>query len=312
MVSAGTQVAYTLRITNNDDGACSKSTFTNNIAVPTGWPVPVSANSVSIAPGATENLVLMVASPSTAEAGTYKIRADTTHGMDQNLVANTTASLVIGSICSQNDPPTVVVSPSHSTPVLAGSTVAYTLTVNNRDGNGCDPATFHLGIEAPENWLTSFSTQELQLDPGSSASTTVQVTSPSFVSDGSYRLKFEVTNVNAPTLLGSAEGTYIVGTSTLAMTVITDQPTYKQRDRVRITVILKENGSPVSRARISLSITKPDGSTRNRTVYTRRDGTYHWRNYVRRSDPPGIYAVEAQANIKGTSVLAGTTYSVLE
>ena len=209
MVSAGTQVAYTLRITNNDDGACSKSTFTNSIAVPTGWPVPVGTNPVSIAPGATENLVLMVASPSTAKAGTYTIRADTTHGMDQNLVANATASLVISSMCSRNDP-TLVVSPSHSTPVLAGSTVAYTLTVNNRDSNACDPATFHLGIEAPENWLTSFSTQELQLESGSTASTTVQVTSPSFVSDGSYRLKFEVTNVNAPTFLGSAEGTYIV------------------------------------------------------------------------------------------------------
>jgi uncharacterized protein YfaS (alpha-2-macroglobulin family) len=96
------------------------------------------------------------------------------------------------------------------------------------------------------------------------------------------------------------------------MTVTTDQPTYKPRDRVRITVILEEDGSPVSRARISISITKPDGSTRNRTVRAGRDGTYHWRNYVGRSDPPRIYAVEAQANIKGTSVLAGTTYSVSE
>ena len=77
-------------------------------------------------------------------------------------------------------------------------------------------------------------------------------------------------------------------------------------------MILKENGSPVYRAPISIKITQPGGSTKNRTVYTRRDGTYHWRTYVRGSDPLGNYAVEAQANIKENSVLAATTYSVLE
>jgi hypothetical protein len=78
--------------------------------------------------------------------------------------------------------PTVTVAPA-SQAGLPGASLAYSVTVTNRDGAGCDPASFALGASFPSGLAGSFGSASLALAPGASGSTNLAVTTP--LADGS-------------------------------------------------------------------------------------------------------------------------------
>ena len=88
--------------------------------------------------------------------------------------------------------PSTSLSPSGNTVVASGTTVDYVVSVTNREGSNCSPATFNLSPVVPSGWSASVTSSQLSVGPGKTASTTLRVTSPSNASPGTYNVKVEV------------------------------------------------------------------------------------------------------------------------
>ncbi len=78
--------------------------------------------------------------------------------------------------------PSVAVSPA-SQAGLPGAVLAYSVSVTNRDGAGCDPGSFALSASFPSGLSGSFGQASLSLAPGATGSTSLNVATPA--SDGS-------------------------------------------------------------------------------------------------------------------------------
>ena len=94
--------------------------------------------------------------------------------------------------------PTVSLAPSQSQWVSAGTTVTYTVTVTNHDDTSCMASSFSLQAVGPDGWVADFATPALVINPGTSASTTLQVTSPISAPEGFYTVGVAVTNSANP------------------------------------------------------------------------------------------------------------------
>ncbi|MCV5647090.1 NEW3 domain-containing protein, partial [Escherichia coli] len=89
--------------------------------------------------------------------------------------------------------PSVAVVSNQVSGVEPGSTVGYSVTVTNNDGDGCATSNFAIEANAPSGWVTTAS--QLNLAPGASDTVTVDVTSDQAAIDGTYGITFNVTNV---------------------------------------------------------------------------------------------------------------------
>lgn len=72
-VAAGTAVAYTVRVLNQDSSSCDATTFALARSVPSSWSGALGTTTLALSPGASGSTTLTVASPSTATAGTYGV-----------------------------------------------------------------------------------------------------------------------------------------------------------------------------------------------------------------------------------------------
>ena len=68
----------------------------------------------------------------------------------------------------------------------AGSTLIYELTVKNNDSAGCDSTTFYTSVALPDGWTSAVNPASVTLDPGASASVSLQVTSAASAEEGLY------------------------------------------------------------------------------------------------------------------------------
>ncbi|MCV5838218.1 NEW3 domain-containing protein, partial [Escherichia coli] len=78
--------------------------------------------------------------------------------------------------------PSVAVVSNQVSGVESGSTVGYSVTVTNNDGDGCATSNFAIEASAPSGWVTTAS--QLNLAPGASDTVTVDVTSDQAAIDG--------------------------------------------------------------------------------------------------------------------------------
>ncbi len=134
----------------------------------------------------------------------------------QTVSANSTGASVnitFGTPTCSHFNPSVSISPYQSQTMQAGGTASYTVTVANNDNAGCSASTFNMAASAPSGWTTGFSSATLSLSPGTSGSTTVQVTSPSSATSGIYSFSTTATNSAATTFSGSASATYVLNTT---------------------------------------------------------------------------------------------------
>lgn len=99
---AGGVVSYTLSVVNRDTSNCSSRSFSLSSQVPPGWSGSLSANSLSLAPGASATATLSVTSSSSAVAGFYDISANAANGSNSTTAS---ASYVVEAPTTTNNLP---------------------------------------------------------------------------------------------------------------------------------------------------------------------------------------------------------------
>lgn len=104
-VKAGSQVNFTLSVTNQDNSSCSTSTFVMSAALPAGW----SANSpqLSLQPGQSGSAVVSVTSATDAADGFYDIVLTASNQSQPSYSADTTATYVVSNGSSNSAPDAV-------------------------------------------------------------------------------------------------------------------------------------------------------------------------------------------------------------
>ena len=94
-VKAGTAVAFTISVKNNDASPCTASTFGLTSGVPSGWTGTLSAASLSIAPSATSTATLTVTSAGSASNGSYNVSLAAKNAAATTAAATGTAVYVV-------------------------------------------------------------------------------------------------------------------------------------------------------------------------------------------------------------------------
>jgi len=230
-------------------------------------------------------------------------------------VSSTGATIQVSfgqSVCT-NATPTVTVSPLQSSYVLAGTPVNFTVSVKNNDSSSCAASTFNLSETLPSGWNGVWNTSALSLSPGTGASATLAVTSPSGTADGFYNVGVSATNAAAPSYSGSVSATYVVSTpASVGITVATDQSSYVPGQTVTVTVTALSGTSPDAGASVSVNITPPSGRTNTQSGATGSDGTVSFSYKLNKRAAAGTYQVQVGTALTGASSTAGasTTFVV--
>jgi len=214
-----------------------------------------------------------------------------------------------GATCTHANP-TVSLSPSQSAWVTAGTMVPFTVAVKNNDRSACSTSTFSVAGIAPTGWSAALTSPALSLSPGGSASTTLQVASPTGTADGFYTVVASATNTGAPTYTASGSATYVIGTAPVStLTVTTNQVSYLPGQTVNITAKDLSGTSPLSGASITVTITKPNGSQVTLSSTTGSNGVATTSYKLKHRDPAGTYTVGASTSGSGNAATVGATTS---
>jgi hypothetical protein len=86
--------------------------------------------------------------------------------------------------------------------------------MTNNDTANCGASTFDLTDTVPAGWGATLASAALALSPGTSGSTTLQVTSPASAASGSNAVNATATNRGATSYHASASAIYVVSTTT--------------------------------------------------------------------------------------------------
>ncbi|MGH7410090.1 MAG: NEW3 domain-containing protein, partial [Candidatus Methylomirabilis sp.] len=195
--------------------------------------------------------------------------------------------------------PTVAFSPSLSQSVPAGTPVTYTVLVTNNDNTACAASSFTLQATAPTGWSSTFTSSTLAAGPGASVSTALQITSPVSATPGTYPIGVTAGSSANAGFSASASATLQVA-GPLTVGVSTDQSSYLPRQSVFITANVSDNGLPINRAKVTFTVTKPNGTEVTKTISTRISGAAIYKFRLRSLDPVGVYQVRADANLNNT------------
>lgn len=104
-VAAGTQVDFTVNVTNQDSSSCSPATFGVNAAVPTGW--SASNPQLTLAPGETGSSVVSITSSNSAVDDLYDIILTASNTENSSYSGSTTATYVVSKGNSNTAPDAV-------------------------------------------------------------------------------------------------------------------------------------------------------------------------------------------------------------
>jgi hypothetical protein len=204
--------------------------------------------------------------------------------------------------------PLVAVSPA-SQQAAPGATVAYGVTVTNKDAAACGSSTFNLQGSPPAGWTASFAAASLSIAAGASASTTFATTSASNSGAGSYSIGLRAANAMSNGNVGTALATYAVA-SGASVTVVTDKSTYAPGQTVRMTTTVKTNGMPVPGANVTFAVSGASGALATQTATTDASGVAVSKYRIGRKVSPGSYQAAANATSGGTSGSGATSFSV--
>jgi uncharacterized membrane protein len=267
-VAAGTAVTYTLSILNNDNAGCSPAVFNLTDSIPPGWAASFGNASVTLAYGTSGSSSIQVVSPNNAPTGTYTFTTTATNSAAPTLTASTSATYNLNTAPCTHTNPTVTFSPVTQS-VQAGTTAMYILGVRNNDNASCNSSTFSLGDSVPSGWTAALGISALTISAGGSASTSLQVTSPSNTSGGSYGVAGSATSTTDNTYTGSAAASYVIpGGCTRANPTVTMSPSQSQSvtpgTPVGFTVSVQNNdGSACAATNFNLAANLLSGWTGN-------------------------------------------------
>ncbi|HEY3305842.1 MAG TPA: NEW3 domain-containing protein [Candidatus Binatia bacterium] len=125
--------------------------------------------------------------------------------------------------CVQSNP-TVSLSPSAAQTISAGNSAVYSVTVTNGDNSSCSSSSFNLTAAAPNDWTAVAGAYSLSVAPGESASTSLQVSSPSTASAGGYSFSVTATNSSDANYTSTALGAISIFGCTQVNPTITFSP----------------------------------------------------------------------------------------
>ena len=103
-ITAGTDITYSISVTNNSSSGCADSTFDLSAAVPPGWTAAFDAQAVALAAGSTGSATLQVHAPTGAAAGSYDLTVTAT---DHSATATSSVTTVTCAVLAPPDTPTV-------------------------------------------------------------------------------------------------------------------------------------------------------------------------------------------------------------
>lgn len=251
-------------------------------------------NMLNYAPSA--NLAMIY--PSLAAGQTW---TDPYSNLSLSVVSATPSGLALnvnyGAVPCTHLNPTAAISPSNPT-LYAGSSTAYTVTVTNNDSGGCSASTYNLSSSLPSGWPPSFSASTLTVNPGQSGSATMTLTAPSGTPAGTYGVNASAGNAANSIYTSSATANATV-MSVPAATVTLSVPStsYTRKSSVSLTATVLSQGTPVSGASVTFSMTMPNGGTATQSAVTGRKGTATWSYKLGASSPTGTYSAVSQATI---------------
>ena len=180
---------------------------------------------------------------------------------------------------------------------VSGKSVSYAVTVLNQDSN-CGSRNFTLTPVVPQGWTAALTHPTLTIDSGATKATTLTVTPPANIADGTYQFDITIAHSDDPALAGTASGVIAV-VSSLAVSASMDAPVLSVPTIAVATVNVDLSGLPVSRASVLLTITRPDGKVRHARVRTNRHGVATFKYRLNKRFPLGSYQVSAIARAGG-------------
>ena len=212
--TAGSNLNYTVTVTNRDSSGCSPATFAPGSSAPTGWTTSHSTSGLTVNPGAAATFTMTKAIPTGTAAATYGVNVSVSDA-DHNQSASASATVTTAT-CTRTQP-TLTLSPS-SLSGVPGAVLTYTVSVVNNDSSACTASTFAPGSTAPSGWTNVFSSAGVTLNPGASGSFTMKKTIPAGTAATTYPVNVSVTTPNHSR---SATGSAVVTAPTCTRT----QPT---------------------------------------------------------------------------------------
>jgi M6 family metalloprotease-like protein len=210
------------------------------------------------------------------------------------------------SVCTRGKP-TITMTPSDPSAV-PGNNVGYTVSITNNDSSTCGASSFNLTSTQPSGWGAVFTSTNLTLTPGQSSASTLMMSVPTGTPAGTYPVSSIAT---ASSSASASANCTVVSSSTLAVSVSIPQTAYARRSSVVVTAKTTNGGATTGGASVTVSITKPNGSTVVKKLATDSTGTATWNYRISNKDPVGVYSVNAQATQGGqTANSEVVTFSV--
>lgn len=200
------------------------------------------------------------------------------------------------STCTRANP-TVLMTPSQSQSVTAGTVVTFSVAVSNNDTSHCPTATLNLQASLPSSeWNGAFGSPTLTLAPGASSTTTFTVTSPPSATNGTYPIG--VSAVGGGGTTGNASANYVVETSN-NLIIATNRTSYKPKDWVTVSVSANFASSSAARIKVDITVQKPNRQQLKKVLYlspknNTMQGSNTYKFQLRAQDPSGVYQITAQ------------------
>jgi len=229
------------------------------------------------------------------------------------LSADATGALVAVTLAPQpcvRANPTLTISPSQGPWMASGSTANFSVSLTNNDGVGCTASDFNWQAVVPSGWFAAFGSPVLSVDPGSTATTNLQVTSALGAADGFYGINVSAANSSSSASFSSSSATYSL-VSALAVAATASQTSYMRNQTATVNATVKAAGSALSGATVTFTMTKANGSVVTSTATTGANGVASFSYaFNRKKDPSGTYQVRAQASAGGVSGSGAVTFAV--
>jgi M6 family metalloprotease-like protein len=199
--------------------------------------------------------------------------------------------------CAHSNP-IVSISPGQTQWLRSGSSFTYTVTVSNTESGGCSTATYNMLGNAPVGWAALYAASTMNIAPGASASTSLNVTSAAGAADGSYGIAAIATN---GTYNGTADASYTI-VSALSINAVSGASNYSRTQRAIVTATVLAAGAVIPGASITFTMTKPNSTVVTQSATTSSNGTAVFSySFNKRQDPTGTYQLKAVGSSNGVA-----------
>lgn len=195
--------------------------------------------------------------------------------------------------------PTVSLSPANPS-AGSGTNVSYTLSVTNNDSTGCSASSFTLGSTAP-GWTTTFGSPSLLISPATAGNTSMTKSIPAGQTPGTYAVNATAANADHATVTANANVT-VVAPIFITNFTVTPNPV-RLRSNASITATVTNGSTPVSGAKVTFTVTRPNGAVTTSKVIT--TGSNGVATYSYKAQQTGVNAARVSATSGPSSASAG-------